>query len=274
MTSLSHDSPELAAAYDRLSDTQFESGQRLVERLGVKSGDRVLDVGCGTGRLTRWIADKVAPDGAAIGIDPLIDRVAIARARSPGVSFEVGRAEDLSAFPDASFDVVCLSAVFHWVPDKPRALSEIRRVLRPGGRMGLTTMPRELHLAGTVARVCGPVFRRAPYKDRVDGAKVAARMNMPSLTELVGLILASGLDFVEAHAGERTRRHASGLDAVDFVESSSFGNLLSLVPEDLRSSLRADLAAAFDAAHREGEQAAAEIVLREYGAALVARRGA
>src|SRR5271166_3089920 len=123
MTSLSHDTSHLAETYDRLSDSQFEGGKRLVERLGLKAGDRVLDVGCGTGRLARWIAERVAPGGAVVGIDPLVERV---------------------AFASESFDAVCMSAVFHWVNDKPKALNEARRVLRAGGRLGVTTLPREL----------------------------------------------------------------------------------------------------------------------------------
>ena len=131
MTSFEHDNSRLAETYDRLSDSQFEGGKRLVERLGLKVGDRVLDVGCGTGRLARWIAQCVGPEGSVVGIDPLIERIAIARARAEGISFDVGQAENLSAFAGESFDAVCMSAVFHWVSDKPKALREVRRVLRP-----------------------------------------------------------------------------------------------------------------------------------------------
>jgi arsenite methyltransferase len=142
-TSFGHDSHRLAEVYDRLSDSQFDGGKRLVERIDVQVGDRVLDVGCGTGRLARWIAERVGPAGSVVGIDPLVERIAIARSRADGISFEVGRAEDLSAFASESFDAVCMSAVIHWVSDKPKALAEVRRVLRPGGRLGVTTMPQE-----------------------------------------------------------------------------------------------------------------------------------
>jgi arsenite methyltransferase len=268
MTSFSHDNSELAETYDRLSDSQFESGKSLAERLAIKAGDRVLDVGCGTGRLTRWIAERLGSEGMVVGLDPLVDRIAIARARAPGISFDVGQAEDLSAFPDASFDAVCMSAVFHWVREKPRALLEIRRVLRPGGRLGVTTLPRELHLASTVAVVCSGVFGRPPYKDRIDPAKLALRQQGVTVTELVTMLLESKLDLVELIVRERTRSHASGRDVVDFIESSSFGNLLSVVTEDLRASLRADLAAAFDA-HKTADG----IALHQHGAMLIARRG-
>jgi SAM-dependent methyltransferase len=75
-TSFDHDNPRLAAIYDRLSESQFQSGKRLVERLELRSGNRVLDIGCGTGRLAEWIAEIVGPDGNVVGIDPLPERVA------------------------------------------------------------------------------------------------------------------------------------------------------------------------------------------------------
>ena len=267
-TSFTHDSSELAETYDRLSNSQFESGQRLVERMGIEPGDRVLDVGCGTGRLARWIGERVAPGGEVVGIDPLIDRVTLARSRPAlGVSFSVGQAEDLSAFADQSFDAVCMSAVFHWVSDKPKALAEVRRVLRPGGKLGVTTVPRETIGASTVSAVCASVFAQPRYVSKVDLSGFALASRGHTTSELVSMVLEGGLELGELHIAQRTRVHPSGADTVDFMESSSFGNFLRVVPEDLRPSLRADMAVAFDARKGPGG-----IVMRDYGLVLVASR--
>jgi arsenite methyltransferase len=268
-TSFAHDSSRLAETYDRLSDSQFEGGKRLVGRMRIQAGDHVLDVGCGTGRLTEWIAERVGPGGSVVGIDPLVERIAIARARARagGISFEVGQAEDLSAFAAESFHAVCMSAVFHWVSDKPKALAEVRRVLRPGGRLGVTTLPRELMGASTVTAVCGPVLGRSPYAERVDFSALALVSRGHTTTEIISMVLESGLELAQLHVMRRSRNHANGEAVVDFVESSSFGNFLRMVPEDLRASLRLDLAAAFDA--KKGPDG---IPVRDYGTAFVARR--
>lgn len=252
VASFAYDSRALAETYDRLSDTQFEQGRKLVGRFGDLEGARVLDVGCGTGRLARWIADHTGPSGTVVGIDPLPERVTIARAHARGIQFEVGRAEDLSAFPSESFDAVCMSAVFHWVADKARALAEARRVLRPGGHVGLTTMSRELRDAGTLQAVMSSVVGRPPYAGRVRASELAVTAPGLTTTDLITTVLGSGLELTELHITPRRWNLASGPEVVDFLESSSFGNFLRAVPDDLRDALREDLAAAFDARREQG----------------------
>ena len=88
-----------------------------------------------------------------------------------------------------------------------------------------------------------------------------------TLTELVTMLLEAGLGLLELHLVRRTRIHSTGEDIVDFLESSSFGNFLRLVPEDLRASFRADVAAAFDA--RKGPEG---IPMHDYGTVIVAER--
>jgi arsenite methyltransferase len=265
--SFAHDSRHLAETYERVSDLQFEGGRRLVERLGLEEGARVLDIGCGTGRLTRWICERLAPKGSVVGIDPLEERISVARSRGRAVRFEVGQAEDLGAFEDASFDAVCMSSVFHWVSDRAKALAEIRRVLRPGGRLGVTTSPHELARAGTVALVLQPLLQRPPYAGHVDLSALTFGKRGCTSTDLVSLVLESRLELVELHVTQRVSRHESGEAFLDFVEASSFGNFLGVVPEELRTSFRGDLVAAFD-----GQRGPDGVVVRGWGVLLVAMR--
>jgi arsenite methyltransferase len=264
MTAFAHDSRHLAEIYDRVSDFQFEAGKHMVERLGLEEGARVLDVGCGTGRLARWMAERLGPEASVVGIDPLESRIRVARSHAGAVRFEVGRAEDLGAFEDASFDVVCLSSVLHWVADKASALAEIRRVLRPGGRVAVTTLPLELSRAGTVALVLQPVLQRPLYADRVD--RSVGRHGCTS-TELVSLVLESRLELLELHVTRTVSCHQSGEAFVEFAEASSSGRLLAMVPEELRASLRADLVAAF-----ESQRGPEGVAVRGWWLLLVAKR--
>ena len=267
MTSYERDSSKLAKDYDRLSDTQFQSGMGLVERMGLQAGARVLDVGCGTGRLAAWIAERVGPSGQVVGIDPLAERIALARERVPGVRFQIGYAEDLHAFADGSFDGVCMSAVFHWVPDQPKALAESARVLRPGGKLGFTTLPKELHAASTMSKVLGSVFGQPAYRGRLRLEKFALAHQRSTVTEIITMVLAAALDLAELHVMERVRRMASAREMIDFMEASSFGNFLSAIPEDLHDTFRADFERVA-LANQDPEGFAA----RDYGALIVARK--
>ncbi len=269
MTSFEHDNRSLAETYHRISESQFEGGKRLVERLGVERGGRVLDVGCGTGRLACWIADIVGPEGRVAGIDPLADRIAIARQENGDIRFEVGSAEDLGVFTDASFDRVCLNAVFHWIEDKSQALAEICRVLRPGGRVGITTAPREMFWAGTIHNTCALVMSRSPYLEQIDPVALGVMDRNIAISDMLGLFAERKLELVELQVTRREQVFQSGGEVVDFAESSSFGNLTGLVPERLRDALHADLGAAFDEIKRKER-----VVLHGHTALFIAERKA
>ncbi|MER6980309.1 class I SAM-dependent methyltransferase [Streptomyces carpinensis] len=114
---------------------------RLAGLSGAEPGDRVLDVGCGTGYLARRMAARVGPGGAVTGVDPSPPVLDYARSKKqrPGsapCTFQEGIAESLD-LPDASFDTVVTSLMLHHLPEelRPAALREMHRVLRPGGRL-------------------------------------------------------------------------------------------------------------------------------------------
>ena len=109
----------------------------LVVLSGAAPGERVLDVGCGTGYLTKRMARAVTPGGALVGIDPSEPMVAFATRTAPPVcSFHVAGAEAIPE-PDGSFDLVVSSLAVHHIPAhlRPAAFREMHRVLRPGGRL-------------------------------------------------------------------------------------------------------------------------------------------
>lgn len=113
---------------------------QTVTLAGITPRDAVLDVGCGTGDLTRRASRRADSGGKIVGIDASPEMVAEARRKADrdgaGVHFQVAAVEALP-FPDATFDVVLSSLMLHHLPDelKDRALVEIRRVLKPGGRL-------------------------------------------------------------------------------------------------------------------------------------------
>ncbi|CAB4243919.1 Methylase involved in ubiquinone/menaquinone biosynthesis (Modular protein) [Methylacidimicrobium sp. AP8] len=143
------DSPRLAREYERKSGAQYEMGIRLVALLGISPGSSVLDLGCGTGELASAVARIVGPRGKVLGMDPSPYRIALAERRArKGLAFAVGGSEDLRSLPSRSFDVVYLNYVLHWIDDRRRTLREIHRILKPGGKLGIsfedTSRPSEI----------------------------------------------------------------------------------------------------------------------------------
>jgi ubiquinone/menaquinone biosynthesis C-methylase UbiE len=130
--------------YDLVTAALFAGGRNqafrsLATSAGARRGDRVLDVGCGTGVLARLLAEAVGSAGEVIGVDAAPEMVAhaVARARSlPNCKFEVGNAGALD-YPDGSFDLVVSSLTLHHLApqDQLPAVMEMRRLLRPAGRV-------------------------------------------------------------------------------------------------------------------------------------------
>jgi SAM-dependent methyltransferase len=150
--------------------------------LGLGEGDVVLDVACGPGNFSREFARAVGPDGLVVGIDAsttMLERGAEELRKSdPGNLVLIRGDATRLPFRDASFDACCCFAALHLFPEPFAALHEMRRALRPGGRIALmTSVRRELTL-----RPLKPVLERASGMRIFEGDEIVAALERCGFT--------------------------------------------------------------------------------------------
>ena len=125
-----------AEAYHRVSGPQVAMAAAVLDRLELRGDETVLDAGCGSGRVTRLLLDRL-PRGRVIAVDASPEMVARAREELAGARADVRQA-DLAALglPDGEqVDAAFSNAVFHWVPDHDALFARLAAALRPGGRL-------------------------------------------------------------------------------------------------------------------------------------------
>jgi SAM-dependent methyltransferase len=137
----------------------------MARRVGLRPGERVLDIACGTGVVARVAAGHVGQAGRVAGLDINPGMLAVARSLPEGAEHRIGWLQgSVLALPlaDARWDVVLCQLGLQFFPDRPAALAEIRRVLVPGGRTGLSVFgtiehnPATFALAQALDRHLGP----------------------------------------------------------------------------------------------------------------------
>ena len=131
------------------SPAEVEARQAYLDLLSVQAGECVLDVGCGSGAVTRDIARRVGPAGRAVGVDPSPQFLVVARELAAaaglgsGLEFCEGSVLHLP-FPLGSFDVAVAVTVLAHTPGGESAVAEMARVVRPGGRVGVFDLDTDM----------------------------------------------------------------------------------------------------------------------------------
>jgi ubiquinone/menaquinone biosynthesis C-methylase UbiE len=220
---------ELAARLERRAraDDEVEARDAYLGLLGIADGQRVLDVGCGSGAVTRAIARRVGDRGVAVGLDPSPALLEVARelAREAGLGDRIELYEGSALrlpFPDRSFDAVLCATVLSHVPGGEAAIPELVRVLRPGGRLGVFDMDTDMttfthpdralrcHGRGRLARAADAISVRASRFGRHSGARILSTRDRSA-----ELLCRSGRAFRRgcAQGGRHHRRRAQPLGA-------------------------------------------------------------
>ena len=242
---LSFDTSKLATTYDEVSDTQFYDGRMLLDKLKVKAGDAVLDIGCGTGRLGRYVSEIVGSRGRYAGVDPLEERINIAVRKNcyPNAHYRVGIAEDLKFIGDCSIDITFMNWVFNWIIDRTGALKEIYRVLKPGGRTGMVVSCKELNRFSGMNPATERVMIRPPYNSAIKIEESPQYKHSLTTTELISLLTTAGFKVADVQVRLDTRFFPDSKAGMDYLESSFFGNFLNHIPDHLRDQAKADIEA-------------------------------
>src|ERR1041385_5747967 len=186
--------------YDHPTNTFWSRyGRQTVERLQLARGARVLDVCCGSGASAIPAAEIIGPTGAVVGVDLAENLLALARSKAEerGLNNVEFRSGDMTQLPfdEGSFDVVvCVFGIF-FVPDMEAALRELRRVVRNGGKVAITSWgPRFFEPANTefwnsVRNVRPDLYKGFNPWDRIC-----------DVDSVRSLLMAAGLDQVEVDA--------------------------------------------------------------------------
>ncbi|MGZ5337719.1 MAG: class I SAM-dependent methyltransferase [Solirubrobacterales bacterium] len=213
-----------AETYDRVSDPQFEWGREVLERLELNGDETVLDAGCGSGRVTAELLERL-PKGRLIALDASPAMVDKARdALGDSVEYAVMDLAELEL--SEQVDVVFSTATFHWVPDHDNLFRRVRACLKPAGR---------LHAQ------CGGAGNVAEHTKAI--AAVGARPEFAEHFETMPVMWNfSGAEATEERLGEAGFAEARAWlqpkpvtpsDPREFIRTVTIGPHLARLPEEL-----------------------------------------
>ena len=221
-----------AATYDRVSGPQVEWAERVLERLPLRGDETVLDAGCGSGRVTRMLLDRL-PAGHVIAVDSAPSMVAHAREALDGDA-TVLQASLTELELDEPVDAVFSNAVFHWIADHERLFERLFAALRPGGRL-----VAQCGGAGNVARfhrVAAAVGAEPPFANHLAGW--TGPWNFAGAEETAERLRRAGFYAIETWLEPYPVTPA---DPSGYLRSVCLGYHLERLPERLRATYVEDV---------------------------------
>jgi len=233
--------------YTRHSAHQREWGAEVIRDLSLQGDERILDLGCGDGSLTRMLADRV-PRGSVLGVDAAPGMLEAARERC-GPNMEVRRLDIEDLAFEAEFDRIFSNATLHWVHDHAALLRQVHRALRPAGifRAEFAGGDNCPHLVACLrTRMATPPFSNA-------FAGFRWPWFFPSLPEYEALLGASPFQAWRAWTGHREQRFPTSDALVGWLDNPCLIPFVQALPSDLRRPFRDGIVDAVLAATRQAD---------------------
>lgn len=205
----------------------------LLSAAGLKPGERVLDVGCGTGIISRAAAEQVGKTGSVTAVDLAPDMLEVARS-IPAVGAPIGWYEADAAslpLPNASYDVALSQISLQFVEDRAGALAEIHRVLAPGGRIVVSTpgriQPQFEAMEHAIVANLGPDL----------GAFVTAVFSMPERAALGEMVAKAGFEGVSSVEYTATLDLPGPAELLwNYVNLTPMGGIVANAPEEAKEA--------------------------------------
>ena len=211
----------------------------VADAAGIRRGDRVLDVGCGTGVLAREALGRVGQEGQVVGLDLNEGMLAVAARTEPKIEWRQGDAASLP-FEDMSFDVVVSQFALMYFPDRVASLREMWRTLAPGGHLAVAAWAPIDHARGY--QILVDITVRQCGRDAAD--VLAAPFVLGDRAELAGLFAGSGIEGADIALHEGSVRFPSVKEFVRVeVKGSPLADMLS---DDMMRSLAAESESALE----------------------------
>lgn len=246
-------------AYDTYIVDAFMRGysRRLVEAAEIEPGSSVLDVACGTGVVTRLAAKEAGPNGSVVGCDLNAGMLARARASKENtttIDWHEGSVTEMP-FDDASFDRILCQHGLQFFPDKPAALSEMHRVLAPGGRL-LVSVWRSIKHCPWQAAIADAVDR---HVGKDEAGLVRSAFGFGDAEQLRQNVVDAGFRDVEIRVEAETIRHASLEEYVPgYISATPVAGAVANLDAAVQDKIVADVRDALEA-YRVGDGVGAPI---------------
>jgi trans-aconitate methyltransferase len=226
-----------AADYAKHSLGQFAWALSIIDRLALKGDERVLDIGCGDGKVSAEIASRLA-NGRVLGVDNAPEMIALAKGtwtgRAANLEFEVGDAQALDVPP--IFDVVFSNAAIHWMPDHQSVVRGVARALAPGGRVFLSMGGRGT--ASPVYRALTSFAHQEPWGPFLAGAVSPHHFRGPD--DFEPLLRELGLRLIRLELVPKPIRHADRAALTGWLRTT-WMTYTARCPEPLRAGFLEEL---------------------------------